>query len=148
MYGIENPRTYLNQWIQNIKAFGVDRLIIIDNTEFKLSNYYTHRDSTFLFEKYNTLEECLEIHSGEMWVVLEALQTFIVHNIEPTSIQNLTHPIDNVMYLFGPDFGSISYESILNKKMAYITMNDNHPLYAISACSVVLHDRLVKQLNK
>lgn len=147
IYGIENPRTYLNQWIQTIKAFGVEKLILIDNTEFKLSNYYTHRDSTFLFEKYNSLDEAINLYQSNSWIVLESYDILNINELNSTNLINFIHPISNVIYLFGPDFGSVSYNNINNKYPVYIQMVNQNPLYAISAVSIVLHDRISKLNN-
>jgi hypothetical protein len=121
-------------------------LILIDNTEFKLSNYFKNYDSGFLFEKYDTLDECIAQHGDESWVVMETSEIFRVNTITPSPLKNFTHPINNVVYLFGPDFGAVNYDNIVNLIPVYIEMGANNPLYAISASNIVLYDRFIKKI--
>lgn len=146
--GSDNPRSQMNNWCQNIKAFGVNKLVMIDKTEFKLGQYYKHDDLDLIFERYDSISDYFINYPIETnnYVFLE-LKTFI-NNFDyinyPLSTYN--HP-ENAIYVVGPDFSSIEPLDESSGDWVYIDTPNNMALYAHAAIMITLYDRSLKINN-
>lgn len=145
-HGLESPKNYIKEWLQNSKVLGANKIIMIDRTEFKIGKHYKHNDSNILFEYYESLEDLYNTNnnSDSKWVFFEGEKYLTQGNVTSmSSLKNYTHPQD-VYYVFGPDFSAIDIYSYNNADWVYIETETDNPLYAMSAASIVLYDRLVK----
>lgn len=133
--GGDLPQSTMSAWVHNVKAFGVDKIIMIDKTSFGIGQYYKHTDETIIFERYETLEECMEIYKDSNWIFLE-------YKEDSEDLLEFKHP-DNPIYVVGPDFLSIITENEPDYWLK-IPMLHHRPLYAHTAMMVVLYDRMIK----
>jgi len=144
LYGLESPKNYINEWMQIAKAFGVDKIIMIDRTQFKLGKYYNHRSSDIGYEYYETLENSYDVHKDKNWVFFEDKETMESHNVQISSLTNFKHP-ENPIYVIGPNFGTYNKEPYYNDFWVYIEMVSPNPLYGTQAIPIVLYDRMMKE---
>ena len=138
--GGDLPKSTVSVWIHDVKAFGADKLIMIDKTSFRIGQYYQHSDDTILFERYDSLEECLEKYPDENWVFVEIDEKSVMLN-------EFEHP-ENPIYVVGADFSRILNESNIEPKhWVKIPMLHHRPLYAHVAMMTVLYDRMIRLNN-
>lgn len=145
LYGLESPRNHINEFVQLCQAFGVDKIIMIDKTEFKIGQHYSHKSSNILYDYSTSLEDLYDSCSGEMiWVFMEAKDSIIIDDITPKALKEFIHP-ENAIYVVGPDFTTINPQPFYNNEWVYIEMLKFNPLYGKYAISIMLYDRLIKQ---
>jgi hypothetical protein len=148
-YGFGSEKNFINQWIYNCMTFGVDNIIMIDNTELKIGKYYKHFNGEINFGYYESLIDLKNDHPQNEynWVFLESKETVtdIVESV--VDLEDFEHPSDNVIYVFGPDFTNFDYNDFPLSKWVYFKTVKEKPLYAIPSASIVLYDRLIKSLK-
>lgn len=131
------PKSIMSVWVHNVRAFGADRIIMIDKTRFKIGLYYEHSDDSILFERFETLEECMDAYPNDSWVFIEL-------NEDSVNVNTFTHP-ENCFYVVGADFSSL----LCTKQPTHwvrIPMIQHRPLYSHVAMMTVLYDRFIKTL--
>jgi tRNA(Leu) C34 or U34 (ribose-2'-O)-methylase TrmL len=133
--GGDLPQSTMSAWVHDVKAFGADKIIMIDKTSYRIGKYYNHNDDSILFERYETLEECMDMYPNDMWV-------FIEMDDRSVNLTEFNHP-DNVTYVVGADFSRILCEREPNMWLK-IPMLHHRPLYAHVAMMIVLYDRMLK----
>lgn len=74
-------------------------------------------------------------NNNEDWIKIENLKDF-------------DHP-DNAYYVFGSDYGSITYDIQKNNpeikdKVRFVRIESYNPLHASISCGIVLYDRFMK----
>lgn len=135
--GGDTPKNTMPVWVQDVTAFGVDRIIMIDKTTFKIGQYYVHAPDNIKFERYDSLEECMEKYPDGNWVFIET-------NNNGKNLMNFEHPKENCFYVVGSDLYSIKNIKYEPTHWVEIPMVNYSPLYAHPAMMVVLYDRMIK----
>lgn len=135
--GTDNPQNTIKQWFQHAMAFGVDTVIMVDETTYKIGQYYKHNRSDIDFKRYESLDECIEDNETINFVFLELKDI-------ASSLKDFQHPTDNVIYVTGPNHNSItsSYEPY---EWIQIETKSDHALYDQMASVITLYDRLRKE---
>ena len=132
--GGDLPKSTASAWVHDVRAFGADKIIMIDKTSFKIGQYYQHNDESIIFERYDSLEECMDAYKNENWVFIELDEKSI-------DLLEFEHP-ENCFYVVGADFSRIICE-YQPKYWVKIPMIHNRPLYAHVAMMTVLYDRMI-----
>jgi hypothetical protein len=65
------PQSTMSAWVHDVKAFGADKIIMIDKTSFGIGRYYKHNDDSIILERYESLEECMDLYTDSKWIFLE-----------------------------------------------------------------------------
>jgi hypothetical protein len=133
--GGDLPQSTMSAWVHDVKAFGVDKIIMIDKTSFGIGRYYKHSDEIIIFERYETLEDCMDIYPDSNWIFLE-------YEEHASDLTTFIHP-ENPIYVVGPDFLQIITE---RQPDFYVKIPMLHfrPLYAHVAMMITLYDRMIK----
>lgn len=144
-YGLESPHNHIKEWIQNSIAFGVDELIMIDKTQFKVGQYYHHPIFNIKFKRYDSLNVYIQENLNRNIVLFESEYGLQNTGIIPIKLHEHEHQED-VIYVFGPDFGVIEILEEYNSLVDWveIEMVNSNPLYAKGAACIALHDRIIK----
>lgn len=144
-YGIPSPQNHIHEWIQTCNAFGVDNLIIVDKTQFKIGQYYRNNSFGIDLKVFDSVDEYYNFaNNGQQeWVFFESEDSIKEFSNNIHSLQSFNHSENNV-YVFGPDVGSLMIPSYKNSTLIFIESNGKFPLYAKCAASIVLHDRYIK----
>lgn len=124
----------IDVWRRTIYAFNIDCYIVVDETEnHSFSGWSDQNHECHIVKK---LDEALAIHPNltKVWVDTTVNSTVTV------SIEQFSHPKDNVVYIFGPDGRNIEL-----KADHHITLDVPYKLWEIQACSIVLYDRNAKK---
>jgi hypothetical protein len=135
--GGDLPQSTMSAWVHDVKAFGADKIIMIDKTSYGIGQYYKHNDESIIFERFESLETCMEHYSDLTWIFIE---------LDDRSIDliGFEHP-ENPVYVVGADFSRI-HSTIEPDIWLKIPMLHHRPLYAHVAMMTVLYDRMVKTL--
>jgi len=139
----------LGEYRQLLKAMHFDRLIIIDNTTYRIvKNYYVHNDSDLEFLCFETLQECLDTLSitTHHYAFLEIRDFFVDTSIQNQLLSNYQHrpSSENPIYVFGPDFAAMSIMPENSGDWITIETSQHYPLYAKHAASIVCYHRLIQ----
>jgi hypothetical protein len=136
--GLDNPRSQMFQWLQNLKAFGVNKLVMIDETTFKVGTYYQHSDEEIEFELATDLNEYLnKLNTDQEIIVLSGENGSV-------TLKDFVHPKDAI-YIVGPDFQAIEIKTTPDFKLT-IQTKTSKLLYAHVALMIVINDRYIKTL--
>jgi len=141
--GMDNPRSQMYVWLLNAKGLGADKLVMIDKTKMSIGNYYKHEDAEVLFEKFDRVEDFLDTLPDETEkVILE------VPRGESTcqEVKTLGPPSEDVVYVVGPDDGSVNLFNLDGKykNLSWVYINIPRPqvaLYSHLAAMLALYSR-------
>lgn len=133
--GTDNPQSIIYKWLHNSMSFGVDKIIMIDMSTYKIGQYYNHNRSDIEFERFSTLDEAMDKYSGDNWIFIE------IHS-KSTPINDFSHP-ENATYVVGPNHNSINASKKPHEWLE-IPSNINYPLYDETAMMITLYDRQIK----
>ncbi len=149
MHGLGSQKNYIKEWIYNAMVFGCDKVIMIDSTDLKIGKYYTHYSSDIGYEYYESLIDMKLVYPQNefVWIFLESEHILSDEIKDVVDLNDLIHPINNVLYVFGPDFSSIEYSDYYNSKFVFFRTCKNKPLYSIPSSAIVLYDRFLKKSN-
>jgi hypothetical protein len=133
--GGDLPQSTMSAWVHDVKAFGADKIIMIDKTSYKIGNYYKHNDDTIAYERYESIEECMLHYSDSTWIFVEL-------DDKSVDLKEFVHP-SNAIYAVGADFSRILSQTEPDIWLR-IPMLHHRPLYAHVAMMTVLYDRMIK----
>lgn len=133
--GGDLPQSTMSTWVHDVKAFGADKIIMIDKTSYQIGNYYKHNDDSIIFQRYESLETCMDSNPDNTWV-------FVEMDEKSVDLKQFTHP-ENPVYVVGADFSRILSEKEPDIWLK-IPMLHHRPLYAHVAMMTVLYDRMIK----
>lgn len=134
--GTDNPQSLMHTWLHNCAGLGVDKLVMIDTTTYKLGKYYKHTITDIDFELVDDLALYLQDKTEDV-IFFE-----LVNN--STCLSNFTHPT-NAIYVVGPNHSSLSiYPNITPNHWVKVPSNVNYPLYDQSVVTIAMYDRIVK----
>lgn len=133
--GGDLPQSTMSAWVHDVKAFGADRIIMIDKTSYNIGLYYKHNDDSIIFERYESLEECMLMNSDSTWV-------FVEMDEKSVNLKEFVHP-ENPIYVVGADFSRILSQTEPDMWLK-IPMLHHRPLYAHVAIMIVLYDKMIK----
>jgi len=135
-------KKYLSFWRISAKAFGVDKLIMIDLD----GRNPVCGDTEIEFEIYSTLEEALDAYPNANIVFLEN-ETAVPDGISYENLNDFEHPSEDVIYIFGSDFSGLALQSLDNEYIEKGTVvnvempvNASYP-WATVMMGIVLYDR-------
>ncbi|RLI53793.1 MAG: hypothetical protein DRP09_14805 [Candidatus Thorarchaeota archaeon] len=130
--GWMEPRVEINQWLQTMKAYKVDKLIMcsIKNVRGDL-------------EEYNDIGECLNAYEDIQKVFLEPIKNNKIISNRFIPLTEFNHPKD-CMYVFGNSASGNSNYINKNDTVVYIPTLVNADLWGIVAFGIIMYDRLVK----
>ena len=129
----------LQMYEETVKALGVDTFIIIDKTTDGMVHNFGSIDITYA--KYNTLEEALAAHPSATKFYFEHKRAIPVET-KYITLDELVHPLDNVLYIFGGDEIGLD---LSNVDGTIVSIEVSHYiLWSIVAMSLVLYDRYIK----
>jgi len=131
-----DPRVELNQWKDMIKAFNVDKFIMIPKTGIM-------RDTQVDFEEFDKVEDALEKYKNLKRVFVEAPIDFQKHNIKYVPLRKYKHPKDAI-YLFGKSGTDNIYLMKEGDDAVAIETPKTEVLWGVIACGIVLYDRVIK----
>jgi len=147
-------KTLMSFWKLTLKAFGGTYLIFIDDD----NSDPTCGDEQITYELYNNLDEALSKHSDKNFVFVEQ-KSRIPENLNTFSLKDFKHPLEDVFYIIGPDYGNgidfgnekikpflaESYFVYINQPN-FIFRNFTYkiPLWSHIAMGIVLRDRFIK----
>lgn len=137
---IDNPRLYLDKVRIELFAMGIDTLIIIDKTKYKMASYF--HTTELNYHIFNTLDEAEEIFNDIEFIYLEPKR--VLNNIISTPLYEFKHP-ENVIYVSGPDPSTIPLKGRENKKWVEIEMKQHGVLYGLTTLILVAYDRKIKE---
>lgn len=142
------PSTSMRRWVGDSKILGADTLILIDKTTFKVLQYYTHNDPDITYLSYDDFTEVEEAFPEASIVYLEDKYFLDENNIEGTNLLDFKHPSGDVIYVVGPNYGSLEVlEARKDKIWVYIPTNPRYALFADITMFIVLYDRLSKAVE-
>lgn len=129
-------------WDDIAFSWGFDKLIIVD-----VDNIFPKRvrETTFL-----TLEEAMEAYSGFQFIYLMPKNS-IPKGMGYEFLHEFTHPMDNVIYVLGPDVGLKSKDLNMDndsKLLTIMTERGNgaeHALWTIEVAMFIVYDRWFKR---
>ena len=130
----------MQMYHESAKAFNVNLFIVIDKTT-EGNVYRFPVDITC--EVYKTLKEALEKYSDYTKLYFEQARAI---SGEYTSLDNLVHPKDNVLYIFGGDERGLQLADVVlsgNDKIVSVDFT-SFVLWSITAITIVLYDRYWK----
>jgi hypothetical protein len=128
---------------ETIKAFGADTFIIIDLTTEGL--FYKHSDAAIAFASYKSLNDALSAYPDTVKFFFEHPDS-IPAGTNYITLDNLVHPVDNVLYVFGGDQTSLNFSTIpigANDKIVAITIS-KYVLWGLAAVATAMYDRYLK----
>ena len=138
-----DPQGAIERVIYNSRMLHETHVFLIDQTTYNLSRYYEHGSAEIELEKFISLEELEQTHSGETFVYFENIQTILFDNIENyCCMTEFEHP-ESVIYVVGADFGGIPTEGREDKEWVYCPFED---MWAEHVLTIILHDRLHKEI--
>ncbi len=128
---------------ETISAFGADTFIIVDKTtEGMVHTSYRLDLSQVVFK---TLNEVLRAYPDATKLYFEHTNA-ILDEISYTTLEELVHPKDNVLYIFGGDEHGLDLANIDltgdNKVVSILV--PKQILWTIVAMTIALYDRLKK----
>ena len=129
----------LQMFEETVKALGVDTFIIIDKTTDGMVHNFGSIDITYA--KYNTLDEALAAYPDATKFYFEHKRA-IPTETKYMTLDELVHPLDNVLYIFGGDEVGLDLSSI-DGTVVSIEVS-HYILWSIVAMSLVLYDRYIK----
>jgi len=121
-----------------LKSFGADTMIMIGNPPV----HYEHTVEEITYENYVDLISALDAHASANVVTL-----YLGKDVEPHSLRDYRHPVEDVIYLTGSDYGEVNYPVLKgrsNLDYVCIEMAGTQSLWAHVAIAVALHDRVCK----
>ena len=129
----------LQMFEETVKALGVDTFIIIDKTTDGMVHNFGSIDITYA--KYGTLDEALAAYPDVNKFYFEHTRS-IPAETKYITLDELAHPVDNVLYIFGGDEQSLNLHNI---EGTVVSIEVSHYiLWSIVAMSLVLYDRYIK----
>lgn len=138
--GASEPKSTLHRWFQSCKALGVNRVVMIDCTQFQIGQYYSHRDSEIDFVRFSSLEDFETGYQGQMVYVDKIYDSS--RNLVSTELVDYSHPQGDVAYVFGRDSAHIERTPERNQHdwVHFDTPND-YAVYAEAAMNIVMWHR-------
>ena len=128
----------LQMFEETVKALGVDTFIIIDKTTEGMVHNFGSID--IAYAKYNTLNEALAACPNTTKFYFEHKRAIPAEYI---TLDELIHPQDNVLYIFGGDEIGLD---LSNVDGTVVSIEVSHYiLWSIVALSLVLYDRYIKR---
>jgi len=147
----------VGRWINQLIAYGIDRLVMVDDTKAKVpieilqavaidSPEPLARD--FKIERANSLEEALKLYPKLTKVYVESRILLPEKVTKVTSLFDFVHPA-NAIYIFGGDFVApflarvpdVSKDEVVSIDYT----NSQVSLYAQEALACILYDRAMKE---
>lgn len=146
--GGKEPDTTMARYRSNFKAAAVERIGMVDETQFQIGVYYNHADPDINFSRASSLEDFEAAYpdgADYAWVYLEGKALLDSAGIVATSIENFVHPAPNIatIYVVGPDSSNIDLAGRENKTWVYIPVY-GYSLYAETAGLIAFYDRFIK----
>ena len=129
----------LQMFEETVKALGVDTFIIIDKTTEGMVHKFIGVDITYA--KYKTLDEVLAAYPGATKFYFEHKRA-IPAETKYITLDELVHPLDNVLYIFGGDEIGLDLSNV-DEIVVSIEVS-HYILWSIVAMSLALYDRYIK----
>ncbi len=143
--GTPEPLTSMRRWTGDSKILGADTLFLIDKTTFKIAQYYNHTSAGVHYFSFDDFIEVEEKYPDSTIVYFEDKYFLEQNNIKGINIFDFEHPDDNVIYVVGPNFGSIEVlENRRDKTWVFIPGPSRYTLFADTVLTIALYDRMSK----
>lgn len=125
---------------ETVKGLGVDLFVIVDRT----TDGMVHKlptASDIEYASFGTLTEALQNYPDYERIYFEHPNAVFVESI---ALDELVHPADNVLYIFGGDETGLSITRLgSNEQMVSINIS-RYILWSIVAMTIALYDRFVR----
>jgi len=133
----------LQMYQETVRAFNVDTLIIIDKTTEGIVHKFIGVDT--VYATYKTLKEALHAYPDVTKIYFEH-ENAIPAGTEYSPLNDLIHPKDNVLYIFGGDEQGLNLVEIpLEKDDKIVSIQfTKYILWSIVSMTTVLYDRYLK----
>jgi hypothetical protein len=133
-------------WRSLAKCFEYTWLAVVDVSTGQLCRrHYKHTDAGIGFQCASSLEELEEQHLDANWVYLEHGRVLDSLSISYQPLRDLTHPPEPVIYVVGPDSGSIVLpRGREDKTWCSVESISPSSMWSPTAAAIVLYDRHIK----
>lgn len=135
----------LQMYEETVKALGADTFIIIDKTTEGMLHKFIGVDISYV--KYKSMSELFQAYPDTTKIYFEH-KNAIPAGTEYISLDKLTHPVDNVLYIFGGDETGLDFGEIeLNEGDKIVNIDiSKYILWTIVAATIVMYDRCIKEV--
>jgi len=128
----------MQMYHETAKGLNIDLFIIIDKTTKGMVNKFP---ADLKCETYKTLDEALKKYPKYTKLYFEHPNAVSTKSI---TLDELTHPKDNVLYIFGGDEEGLNITKLRkDEKMVSINVS-TYILWSIVAMTIALYDRHIK----
>ena len=132
--------TVLDRIIFNARNLGATHVFMIDQTRYRVGQYYQNSDSQVVLQRFESLQELETAYSNVPFAYFENVRALEKVGIVSTSLPEFIHPSD-VIYVFGTDSGGLQALGKESKTWVSIPVEN---LWSEGALNICLYDRLVK----
>ena len=137
---VNDFRLYLNKIKIEAASLGANLMIVIDETQYKVAQYFNPLDIKVY--KFDTLDQAEKKFKSIKKVYLEPQR--VMGKYKSQSLPDFDHP-KSCIYITGPDAGTIPIKSRDRQKWVHIPVSiDKGIFYAETALILTLYDRLTK----
>lgn len=137
----ETMSPMVDRIIFNARNLGATHVFMIDQTKFKIGQYYEHSDSQIAFQRFESLEELEKTYPKVKFVYFENARALEKAGIKSCALlPDFAHPSEAI-YVFGTETGGISISGREDKIWVSIPVEN---LWAEGAMNICLYDRLIK----
>jgi hypothetical protein len=137
-------QAYLNQISIEAQTLGATHLIIVDQTQYHIAQYF--QTDKLKLKLVDSLEAAEKNFPKLTPIYLEPQR--VTGRLTSTPLPDLKHPPD-VLYITGPDPASLPTQGREKAIWVHIPMaTENGVFYAQTALILTLYDRLVKSQRK
>lgn len=136
------PKTTIHRWTQNMKALGVSKIWMVDETTYNVGQYYNHHDSNIEFQLISSIEELRSKYLDDI-VHLEKTNTSQL--VSSTDLPDFIHPT-NALYIVGRDSSGLfqnENNTTSRDHWVHIPMINDNAFYSDVAMSIVLYSRMI-----
>lgn len=131
-------------WRTTAKSLGCSYFCMIDDTKNKIGKNFKNIDEEIIYEYFESLEAFFAKHHGINSIIgLETQDVCESLALNYSTLQNFSHPEDNVVYIAGTDSQGFVQNHVEISHWVTIP-NIKYSFWSIIASSIVLHDRLRK----
>jgi len=143
------PDSVMERWTQNARAGGVDNIIMIDQTTYKIGQYYKHPVIDPVFTYHQSLQELEDANPTATFVYFEQKSFLDSLGITSTILTDFVHPdpsTNDVIYVVGPDSKSVPTTGRESATWVSIPAVVDQMYWAEQVAGVVIWDRYNKSL--
>jgi len=144
---VSNYDDYLQEWYDQARSFGFDKIFYIDVTPTNEVPQITS-SSEFERKRYTSLQAIIDDYPSLEYKIYVAPNEYDAWDPEtPKSIKNVNFPKDNFAFVFGRDTGGLNTDEIDKIKtstyeLINIPTSFGGALYSIQAATIAFYERM------